>query len=107
MYVSIECMYMSVKLVLETNMWQFTSAIYCITAEVRPSCNLLNKSIIISTSCYVVGGIIAHAFGPGPYTISGNIHMDTDEDWTLDIDPKKGINLLAVTIHQIGEAELF
>jgi len=49
------------------------------------------------------GGVIAHAFGPGTYTISGNIHMDDAEDWTLSVNPKDGINLLAVTIHEIGK----
>ncbi|KAL4232033.1 Macrophage metalloelastase [Mactra antiquata] len=48
------------------------------------------------------GGVAAHAFGPGTYTISGNIHLDRDEEWTQSVNPKSGINLLAVTIHQIG-----
>lgn len=50
----------------------------------------------------LVGGLIAHAFGPGTYTISGDIHLDDDEDWTLSVNPKDGVNLLAVTIHEIG-----
>ena len=49
------------------------------------------------------GGQAAHAFGPGSYTISGNVHLDDDENWTLSVDPKDGINLLAVAIHEIGK----
>ncbi|XP_045188792.2 interstitial collagenase-like isoform X2 [Mercenaria mercenaria] len=50
------------------------------------------------------GGVAAHAFGPGTYTISGNIHLDDDEPWTQSVNPKDGINLLAVAIHEIGHA---
>ena len=50
----------------------------------------------------IAGGVAAHAFGPGTYTISGNIHLDDAEPWTQSVDPKDGINLLAVAIHQIG-----
>ncbi|XP_052250032.1 stromelysin-1-like isoform X1 [Dreissena polymorpha] len=50
------------------------------------------------------GRVVGHAFGPGTYTISGDIHLDTDEDWTLDVDPKSGVNLLGVAIHEIGHA---
>lgn len=50
------------------------------------------------------GGVVAHAFGPGTYTISGDVHLDDDEEWTLSVDPKDGTNLLAVTIHQLGHS---
>lgn len=50
------------------------------------------------------GGVAAHAFGPGTYTISGNIHLDDDEPWTLSVNPKDGVNLLAVAIHEIGHS---
>lgn len=54
-------------------------------------------------SCFISpGGVAAHAFGPGAYTISGNIHLDDDEPWSLSVNPKDGVNLLAVAIHQIG-----
>jgi hypothetical protein len=51
----------------------------------------------------IIGGVAAHAFGPGTYTISGNIHLDDGEPWTQSVDPKDGINLLAVAIHEIGQ----
>lgn len=50
------------------------------------------------------GGVVAHAFGPGTYTISGNVHLDDDEEWTLSVNPKDGINLLGVAIHEIGHS---
>ncbi|XP_052772917.1 interstitial collagenase-like isoform X2 [Mya arenaria] len=50
------------------------------------------------------GGKVVHAFGPGTYTISGNIHLDDDEDWTLKVNPKTGVNLLSVVIHSLGHS---
>ena len=49
-------------------------------------------------------GVAAHAFGPGEYAISGDVHLDEAEDWTLSVNRKDGINLLGVTIHEIGHA---
>ena len=49
-------------------------------------------------------GVAAHAFGPGEYAISGDVHLDEEEDWTLSINRKDGTNLLAVLIHEIGHA---
>lgn len=47
-------------------------------------------------------GVAAHAFGPGEYAISGDVHLDEEEDWTLSVNRKDGTNLLAVLIHEIG-----
>ena len=49
-------------------------------------------------------GVAAHAFGPGEYAISGDVHLDEEEDWTLSVNRKDGTNLLAVLIHEIGHA---
>lgn len=46
----------------------------------------------------------AHAFGPGEYAISGDVHLDEEEDWTLSVNRKDGTNLLGVLIHEIGHA---
>lgn len=52
----------------------------------------------------IKGGQAAHAFGPGTYPISGNVHFDNSEEWTLSVNPKRGINILGVAIHEIGHS---
>ncbi|XP_058646186.1 matrix metalloproteinase-18 [Onychostoma macrolepis] len=46
------------------------------------------------------GGILAHAFFPGP-GIGGDVHFDDEEAWTTNA---KGCNLLAVAVHEFGHA---
>eukprot|EP00069_Balaena_mysticetus_P015451 bmy_22508T0 len=46
------------------------------------------------------GGILAHAFGPGP-GIGGDAHFDEAEIWTKSY---KGTNLLLVAVHALGHS---
>ncbi|XP_004604864.2 macrophage metalloelastase [Sorex araneus] len=46
------------------------------------------------------GGVIAHAFGPGP-NIGGDAHFDEDETWTKS---SRGTNLFLVAVHEIGHS---
>ncbi|XP_023328890.1 50 kDa hatching enzyme [Eurytemora carolleeae] len=48
------------------------------------------------------GGTLAHAFFPGQGEISGDIHFDDDENWTLG--SYAGINLTQVAVHEIGHS---
>nr|XP_021335120.1 matrix metalloproteinase-18-like isoform X1 [Danio rerio] len=46
------------------------------------------------------GGILAHAFSPGP-GIGGDVHFDDEETWTTN---GSGYNLLPVAVHEFGHA---
>ncbi|XP_051846715.1 matrilysin-like [Antechinus flavipes] len=46
------------------------------------------------------GNIVAHAFAPHPY-YPGEIHFDSDEEWTFS---EKGTNLFLVAVHEIGHS---
>jgi len=48
------------------------------------------------------GGTLAHAFFPGQGSISGDIHFDDDEMWTLG--SYSGVNLTQVAVHEIGHS---
>ncbi|KAI2646257.1 hypothetical protein H4Q32_027939 [Labeo rohita] len=47
------------------------------------------------------GGILAHAFFPGP-GIGGDVHFDDEEAWSTT--NAKGCNVLAVAVHEFGHA---
>ncbi|ESO95451.1 hypothetical protein LOTGIDRAFT_160600 [Lottia gigantea] len=49
------------------------------------------------------GGVVAHAFYPGPSDVplSGDTHFDDDERWTL-VKEETGRRLLCVAIHEFG-----
>ncbi|XP_072434328.1 stromelysin-1-like [Chiloscyllium punctatum] len=46
------------------------------------------------------GGVLAHAFAPGP-SLGGDAHFDDDEIWTTGND---GINLEIVVTHEVGHS---
>jgi len=48
------------------------------------------------------GGTLAHAFFPEQGDISGDIHFDDDENWTLG--SYIGINLTQVAVHELGHS---
>ena len=48
------------------------------------------------------GGTLAHAFFPRQGKVSGDIHFDDDEFWTLG--SFRGINLTQVAVHEIGHS---
>jgi len=48
------------------------------------------------------GGTLAHAFFPRQGRISGDIHFDDGENWTLG--SYRGINLTQVAVHEIGHS---
>ena len=48
------------------------------------------------------GGTLAHAFFPRQGRLSGDIHFDDDEFWTLG--SYRGINLTQVAVHEIGHS---
>ena len=49
------------------------------------------------------GGTLAHAFLPQQGAISGDIHFDDAESWTVG-DVGGGVDLLQVAVHEIGHA---
>ena len=49
------------------------------------------------------GGTLAHAFLPQQGAISGDIHFDDAESWTVG-DVGDGVDLLQVAVHEIGHA---
>ena len=49
-----------------------------------------------------VGLDLAHAFDPGQDEISGDVHIDDDEDWS--VKRGKGTQLLQVLVHELGHS---
>lgn len=49
------------------------------------------------------GKVLAHAFGPGKAPISGDMHLDNDEEWTVDLDQGTS-NLFLVATHELGHS---
>ncbi|KAL3865325.1 hypothetical protein ACJMK2_006925 [Sinanodonta woodiana] len=58
----------------------------------------------VTNSFQEKGQEAAHAYGPGPYLISGDIHFNDDAAWTFDESPVEGLNLFAVAVHQVGHS---
>merc|ERR1711962_1783912 len=48
------------------------------------------------------GGVLAHAYRPGYSPISGDVHFDDDEDWS--VDSYRGTNLEQVAVHELGHS---
>ncbi|XP_053125017.1 matrix metalloproteinase-17-like [Hemicordylus capensis] len=48
------------------------------------------------------GGMVAHAFFPGDPQRAGNVHFDSDEDWTFRSPDDYGTDLFAVAVHEFG-----
>lgn len=55
-----------------------------------------------------LGGTAAHAYYPGSFASSGDVHFDTGEDWTLDYgNISQGLikqNVFSVAMHEIGHS---
>lgn len=47
------------------------------------------------------GGILAHAFPPGDSELSGQLHLDENENWQ-EMHSETGKDLLTVIIHELG-----
>ena len=50
------------------------------------------------------GGTLAHAYLPQQGSISGNVHFDDAESWTVGNVGDLGIDLLQVAVHEIGHS---
>lgn len=47
---------------------------------------------------------LAHAFAPGAEGLSGEVHFDDDEPWTIGNEGDYGVDLLQIAVHEIGHA---
>ncbi|XP_025068614.1 matrix metalloproteinase-17-like [Alligator sinensis] len=51
------------------------------------------------------GGMVAHAFFPGDPQRAGNVHFDSEEDWTFRAPADDyGMDLFAVAVHEFGHS---
>nr|XP_033776943.1 matrix metalloproteinase-17-like isoform X3 [Geotrypetes seraphini] len=51
-----------------------------------------------------VGGMVAHAFFPDDPIRAGNVHFDSDENWTFRSAEDYGTDLFAVAVHEFGHS---
>ncbi|RUS88704.1 hypothetical protein EGW08_003519 [Elysia chlorotica] len=51
-----------------------------------------------------VGMLLAHAFPPGEVPISGDIHFDSDEPWTVGVNNSETRDLMMIAMHEAGHA---
>lgn len=49
------------------------------------------------------GGVLAHAFYPGP-GIGGDAHFDDEETWLIDKEDNHGTNLMGAAVHEFGHS---
>jgi len=47
------------------------------------------------------GNVLAHAYSPGRASISGDVHFDQTDNWTIDTS---GISIFWVALHEIGHS---
>ncbi|KAJ1166785.1 hypothetical protein NDU88_007181 [Pleurodeles waltl] len=50
------------------------------------------------------GGMVAHAFFPGDPQRAGNVHFDSEENWTFRSPDDLGTDLFAVAVHEFGHS---
>ncbi|GFN93517.1 matrix metalloproteinase-15 [Plakobranchus ocellatus] len=50
------------------------------------------------------GMLLAHAFPPGDVDISGDIHFDSDENWTTGVNNSESRDLMMIAMHEAGHA---
>lgn len=50
------------------------------------------------------GMLLAHAFPPGDLDISGDIHFDSDEAWTIGVNNSETRDLMMIAMHEAGHA---
>ncbi|KAK3800359.1 hypothetical protein RRG08_052744 [Elysia crispata] len=50
------------------------------------------------------GMLLAHAFPPGDVDISGDIHFDLDEPWTVGVNSTETRDLMMIAMHEAGHA---